>query len=200
MENLWFSFTQWVSTIPWLWIVLVFAVLAMLHPIIENPAGILMLTFLATAWESPFLAALYLWGWNVVGLQLMYEILHHLHPIGQSWIHKHLPSTERFFLWLKQQPSWKHVLVIALPLVYTYPLRIAWTLWHPRRWQYTVQSSIIYALFHLANIALYVGFLEVIENRLPLWAFALILTVIAVLIYVVKPKIISNRLIDESLT
>jgi hypothetical protein len=197
MENVWFIFTEWVVTIPWVWIVLIFALLGILHPLFENPAGILMITFLATAWQSPWLAALYLWGWNIVGLQLLYDLLHRVQPWGQRWLKKRNSSASRFLTWLHHQPAWKHFLVMALPLVYTYPLRIAWTLWHPTRWRYTIQSACLYALFHLANIALYTGVLEVIDNRLPLWVFALILTGVALFIYAIKPRLISNPSTDE---
>lgn len=197
MNSFWLYFTDWVATIPWIWVVMVVAVLSVLHPIIENPAGILMLTFLATYWHSPYLAALYLWGWNLVGLQLMYDLLHRVQPWGSKWIKKHVPQAPRFFYWLKNQPEWKHILVIALPLVYTYPLRIAWTVWQPSRVRYSLQSSFLYALFHLANIGLFLGLREVLENRLPLWVFAGILTLLAVLMYRVKPNIISNPSIVE---
>ena len=188
MPTWWETLTIWIQTLPAFWVLCLLALFAILHPLIENPAGILMFTFLTTYWQSPGTAFLYLYSFHLLGLALFYRLIHHTFLPFSRWLITRYPLTQSVLDWIKNQPAWKHILVISMPLVYTYPLRIGWTKNHRSFTRYMVQAAVIYGLFYVGNVLLYIGFLNVLEGIIPVWMFVIILTVTAILIYRIKPK------------
>jgi hypothetical protein len=97
--------------------------------------------------------------------------------------------------WIATQRTWKHILVISMPLTYTYPLRIGWTIHHTSFRSYIIQASLIYAFFYVGNFLLYIGYIQWVEGVIPLWVLLGLLVGVSVLIYAIKPTY-SKRFVD----
>jgi hypothetical protein len=194
MQTWWEIVSTWIVALPVFWVVFSLAVLACLHPLIEFPAGIFSFTLLATYWNNVWFAFLFLFSWHVVGLAFVYAILKQLTPFAHV-IQRKFPLTQKAMAWIATQQTWKHILVIGMPLTYTYPLRIGWTIHHTSFLKYIVQASLIYAFFYVGNFLLYVGFIQWVEGVIPLWALLGLLIGVSILIYTIKPTY-SKRFVD----
>lgn len=194
MQAWWEFAAQEIVLFPAVGIVILFALLACMHPLIEFPAGIISLTILATYWNNVWLAFLFLYGWHLVGLALLYLMLKKLTPFTHM-IHRRFPLTKNAITWIGKQPPWKHILVIGMPLTYTYPLRIGWTIHHYSFQRYMLQASCIYAFFYVGNFLLYIGFMQWVEGIIPLWLLLGSLFCLSILIYAIKPHYF-KRLVD----
>jgi hypothetical protein len=194
MQPWWDVISTWIIDLPVFWVVFFLAILACLHPLIEFPAGIISFTLLATYWQNVWFAFIFLYAWHVVGLAFVYSLLKKLTPLTKA-IQRKFPLTQKAMAWIATQQTWKHILVIGMPLTYTYPLRIGWTIHHTSFKHYIVQASLMYAFFYVGNFLLYFGFIQWVEGFVPLWVLLGGLIALSVIIYLIQPNY-SKRLVD----
>ena len=187
LESFWISFQNWVLTLGFAGIFIIF-ILAILHPTLEGPAALLLLTILTILIDSVWLASLFLLFGFTIGFSLFYILVHYVHRKAHSPLER-LSPTRKAIMWVKQQPTWKHILVIGMPLVYTYPLRIAFTIQHKTFFPYWWQTFLQYTFLTIGNLLLYVGVIEFVFWDLPLWIISLILILLSISIYLVRTKV-----------
>jgi hypothetical protein len=167
--------------------VIVILFLSIIHPIIEAPTSIILVTFLALIVGSPFTAILLLLPFNVIGFYLFYLWIHDAKKRYFYLLPKQA-IIDKALLWIERQPQWKHIIVIGLPLLYTYPLRIGWTLKQRKIIPYLGRMMLIYGVMYLGNIALYYGGFLASNSLFTSVLFGLMLIVFAIFIYRIKPK------------
>jgi hypothetical protein len=187
LETFWLSFQEWVLTLGLLGVLLIF-VLSILHPTVEGPAALLLLTILTILIDSIWLASLILLVGFSIGFSLFYVLVHYLHHKNNSQLERFIP-TKKAIQWVKQQPTWKHIIVIGMPLVYTYPLRIAFTIQHNRFVPFWKETFLQYSFLTIANLLLYFGVIEFIFWDIPLWGISLILILLSISIYLIRTKV-----------
>jgi hypothetical protein len=187
LETFWVSFQEWVLTLGLLGVLLIF-VLSILHPTVEGPAALLLLTILTILIDSIWLASLILLVGFSIGFSLFYVLVHYLHQKNNSQLELFIP-TKKAIEWVKQQPTWKHIIVIGMPLVYTYPLRIAFTIQHKRFVPFWKETFLQYSFLTIANLLLYFGVIEFIFWDIPLWGISLILILLSISIYLIRTKV-----------
>jgi len=187
LETFWVSFQEWVLTLGLLGVLLIF-VLSILHPTVEGPAALLLLTILTILIDSIWLASLILLVGFSIGFSLFYVLVHYLHHKNNSQLERFIP-TKKAIQWVKQQPTWKHIIVIGMPLVYTYPLRIAFTIQHKRFVPFWKETFLQYSFLTIANLLLYFGVIEFIFWDIPLWGISLILILLSISIYLIRTKV-----------
>jgi uncharacterized membrane protein YdjX (TVP38/TMEM64 family) len=187
LETFWLSFQEWVLTLGLLGVLLIF-VLSILHPTVEGPAALLLLTILTILIDSIWLASLILLVGFSIGFSLFYVLVHYLHQKNNSQLERFTP-TKKAIEWVKQQPTWKHIIVIGMPLVYTYPLRIAFTIQHKKFLPFWWETFLQYAFLTVGNLLLYFGVIEFIFWDLPLWGISLILILVSISIYLIRTKV-----------
>jgi hypothetical protein len=162
-------------------------ILAFFHPTLEAPTAILLLTILSILVGSPWIATALLLVAFIGGFSFFYWLAHHLHRLSGFWLHRFQLSLKAM-LWIKAQPTWKHILIIGMPLLYTYPLRVAFTLNHKTFFPYFWQTLGQYLVLSIGNLLIYFGILEIIFLQLPWWIVTIILFLIATMIYLIKSK------------
>jgi hypothetical protein len=123
-----------------------------------------------------------------IGFSLFYVLVHYLHQKNNSQLELFIP-TKKAIEWVKQQPTWKHIIVIGMPLVYTYPLRIAFTIQHKRFVPFWKETFLQYSFLTIANLLLYFGVIEFIFWDIPLWGISLILILLSISIYLIRTKV-----------
>ena len=187
LETFWLSFQEWILTLGFAGILVIF-MLAILHPTVEGPAALLLLTILTILIDSIWLASLILLVGFSIGFSLFYVLVHYLHQKNNSQLERFIP-TKKAIEWVKQQPTWKHIIVIGMPLVYTYPLRIAFTIQHKKFLPFWWETFLQYAFLTVGNLLLYFGVIEFIFWDLPLWGISLILILLSISIYLIRTKV-----------
>jgi hypothetical protein len=186
LETLWLTLEQWVLSLGMIGIVVVF-LLAVLHPTVEGPAALFLLTVLTILVESVWFASLILLIGFSIGFSFFYYLVHYLHLKNNAQLERFTP-TKKALAWVKQQPTWKHILVIGMPLVYTYPLRIAFTIQHKTFLPFWKETLLQYSFLTIANLFLYFGIIEFIFLDLPLEIISILLFMIAIGIYLIRTK------------
>ena len=186
LETLWLSFESWVLGIGFAGIIIIFLI-AILHPTIEGPAALLLLTILTILVDSVWLASLILLIGFAIGFSLFYYLVHFLYDKYGERLERFSP-TQKALQWVKDQPTWKHILVIGMPLVYTYPLRIAFTIQHKKFFPFWIETLMQYSFLTLANLLLYFGIIELIFWNLPIELISLLLFILAIGIYLIRTK------------
>lgn len=187
LENLWLTFEVWVLSLGSIGMVIVL-LLALLHPTLEGPAAILLLTILTIFFEDVWVASGVLWIAYTVGFTFFYYVIHWLHQKTNKVVERFTP-TKKAIEWVRRQPTWKHILVIGMPLVYTYPLRIAFTIQHQKFYPFFWQTFLQYGVLTVGNLLLYFGIMQLIFFDLPIWIITVILAGISVGIYLIKTKV-----------
>ena len=186
LETLWLSFESWVLSVGFAGIIIIFLI-AILHPTIEGPAALLLLTILTILVDSVWLASLILLIGFAIGFSLFYYLVHFLYDKYGQRLERFSP-TQKALQWVKDQPTWKHILVIGMPLVYTYPLRIAFTIQHKKFFPFWIETLMQYSFLTLANLLLYVGILELLFWNLPIEFISILLFLLAIGIYLIRTK------------
>jgi len=87
LETFWLSFQEWVLTLGLLGVLLIF-VLSILHPTVEGPAALLLLTILTILIDSIWLASLILLVGFSIGFSLFYVLVHYLHQKNNSQLER----------------------------------------------------------------------------------------------------------------
>jgi hypothetical protein len=187
LETLWIALEQWVLGLGIAGIALIF-LLAMLHPTVEGPAALFLLTVLTILVDSVWLASLVLLIGFSIGFSFFYFLVHYLHTKNNAQLERFTP-TRKALAWVKQQPTWKHIIVIGMPLVYTYPLRIAFTIQHQKFLPFWKETFLQYSFLTIANLFLYFGIIEFIFWDLPLEIISVILFILAIGIYLIRTKV-----------
>lgn len=187
LENLWLTFEVWVLSLGSIGMVIVL-LLALLHPTLEGPASILLLTILTIFFEDVWVASGVLWIAYTVGFTFFYYVIHWLHQKTNKVVERFTP-TKKAIEWVRRQPTWKHIFVIGMPLVYTYPLRIAFTIQHQKFYPFFWQTFLQYGVLTVGNLLLYFGIMQLIFFDLPIWIITVILAGISVGIYLIKTKV-----------
>jgi|GEM_PF-833381 len=187
LENLWITFEVWILSLGTIGMVLVFT-LACLHPTLEGPAAILLLTILTIFLDNVWLASILLWLAYTIGFCMFYFLIHWLHQKSNRVVETFKP-TKKAIEWVKRQPTWKHIVVIGMPLVYTYPLRIAFTIGHQKFFPFFWQTFLQYGVLTVGNLLLYFGVIQLIFLDLPIWIVSIILAIVSISIYLIKTKV-----------
>jgi hypothetical protein len=187
LATFWLVFQEWILTLGLAGVLVVF-ILAIFHPTIEGPAALLLLTVLTILVDSIWLASLILLLGFSIGFSLFYVLVHYLHQKNNSYLER-LTPTKKAIEWVKQQPTWKHIIVIGMPLVYTYPLRIAFTIQHKKFIPFWKETFLQYSFLTIANLFLYFGIIQFIFWDLPLEIISVILFSIAIGIYLIRAKV-----------
>ena len=187
LENLWLTFEVWILSLGPVGVFMVF-VLALLHPTLEGPAAILLLTILTIFLNNVWLASALLWLAYTVGFSFFYILIHWLHRKTNKLVEKFTP-TRKAIQWVSRQPTWKHILVIGMPLVYTYPLRIAFTIQHQKFFPFFWQTFLQYGVLTVGNLLIYFGIMQLIFFNLPIWVVSIVLALLSIGIYFIRTKV-----------
>lgn len=186
MTQWWAMISDWIALLG-VWGILIILIIAMLHPTFEAPAALLLLTLLSLLVNSVWLASGLLLIAYSIGWTGFYYLVHDLHRRSGEVLFRFRPS-KKAFDWIKAQPKWKHILIIGMPLVYTYPLRVAFTLQHKHFISYWIDTLLQYTVLTVGNLLLYFGIVQILLFDLPLWSVTLILVALSVTIYAIRQK------------
>lgn len=143
-------------------IVIVFAIL---HPILENPLSLFTLA-LAISILGLGLGYLVVFVSNVVGILLLYFLVMQFKKRNKSAIFEKKVA-DKVLTWVKDTDTWRHIIVIGVPFIPTYPIKIAVPLSGMgfRKYMITIVGAYLFLFF--GNTLIYFGVLGIITDNIP---------------------------------
>jgi len=156
--------------------------LTLLHPIFEFPAALFIMTLLAVLLGSPWLAVFVMVPVHSLGMVIYYYLVHWFNNKTSHVVFRFKPTTIAL-RWIETQPRWKHILVMGLPLVYTYPLRLGFTALETKLNRYLVAVIGMELVLFIGNLILYYSLLIVLIYPSQTWIITIIFIVLIVWLY-----------------
>jgi len=161
-----------------LWIILLFAIL---HPLTENPWSLLSLTLAITFVGIPVGYGIIFIG-TVIGILLLYLIMHSIRLLSHDAL-LHKRGSKAILNWINDTQTWRHIIVIGMPAIPTYPIKIALPLSKMTFSKFFITLLSSYIFLYIANSLLYFGVLGIVTNNIPKPLAILLLTLFALYIY-----------------
>lgn len=161
---------------------LIVLALAFFHVSFEGPLALFLLVTTSLILDSI--------GWAVVlillvhwaGLPLFYYVVRHLHERTNRLMER-VHVTHQLLDWVDHQPRWKHMIVIGLPFIVTYPVKLALTIRARSFSDYMVTLMGSYGVLMIGNLLIYFGALGAFTQQIPPLVSVLSVITLAGLIY-----------------
>lgn len=159
-------------------IVIVFGIV---HPIIENPLSLLTLT-IAISLLGIGLGYIVVFLSNLVGILILYYLVERLKKRTNSSIFDKKVA-DKVLTWIRDTDTWRHIIVIGVPMIPTYPIKIGVPLSGVGFKKYMVTLVGAYLFLFFGNTLIYFGVLGFITNNIPNYVSFILLSVFAIYIY-----------------
>jgi hypothetical protein len=165
-----------------LWGFFILCLFAILHPIIEAPAALILMTLMTLYTNSIFESIFILYIFHFFGFILIYLFIHRLKfsTLFKSNTRFSFPKVQS---WYDSKKEWQHIFVMGLPLIYTYPLRIYWTLKIKSFISFIGKMTVIYTIMYMGNLMMYWGYVLVLERFITNQGVFLAMLIFVYLIY-----------------
>ena len=172
-------------------IVIVFGIL---HPIIDNPWSFFTMSLSITLLGIPLGYSILIIS-NIVGIILVYLVLKRIDKRTDKYLYNKKVSGKAL-KWLETTETWRHVIVIGLPLLPTFFLKLAFpfTKLSFKKYFTTVLGSYVF-LYSIYSLV-YFGALSFLTENIPNYVGVILLLLFAVLIYF--SKVIKQKLIGDN--
>jgi len=151
------------------------------HPILENPLALFNLT-LAIALLGTALGYIVVFVSNLIGILILYylvmKVKNHKNKI---FLKKNVPN--KILEWARTTETWKHIVVIGVPLIPTYPIKIAVPLSGVgfKKYMLTIVGAYIFLFF--GNTLIYYGVLGIVTDNIPNYVSFLLLLLFVIYVY-----------------
>lgn len=160
------------------WIILL---LAILHPLTENPWSFLTMSLALTILGIPLGYGTIFLG-NIIGIVTLYAIMHGFNRSTNYFVLQQKTS-KKVFDWIKNADTWRHIIVIGMPMIPTYPIKIALPLSGIGFIKYFWTLIGSYVFLYSAYTLLYFGLIGFITEAIPNSIAIISLSAFALYIY-----------------
>ena len=159
-------------------IVIVFGVM---HPLFENPLSLLNLALAFAILGIP-LGFLVVFSSNLIGILLLYYFALKFNKKSNNILFKK-KVPEKVLNWIKTTATWRHILVIGVPMVPTYPIKVAVPLSKVGFRKYMITLVGAYVFLYIGNFLIYFGILGFITENIPNYVSFILLLGFVIYIY-----------------
>lgn len=159
-------------------IVILFGIL---HPIIDNPWSFLTMSLSFTLLGIPFGFLLLLIS-NIIGILLLYLITKKIDNTSNHYLYDKKVSGS-VLKWLESTPLWKHVLVIGVPLVPTFFLKIAFPFTTLSFKKYFITVLLSYLFLYSIYSMVYFGVLTFLTDNIPNYIGVILVSLFIAILY-----------------
>lgn len=159
-------------------IVIIFGIM---HPLFESPLSLLNLALAFEILGFPF-GFLLVFSSNIVGILLLYYFAYKFNEKSNNFLFRKRVS-EKALDWVRTTATWRHILVIGVPLVPTYPVKIAVPLSKVGFKKYLITLVGAYVFLYFGNFLIYFGLLGFITDNIPNYVSFILLSVFVIYIY-----------------
>ena len=163
------------------WGFIIVIVFGIIHPILENPLALFNLT-LAIALLGIPLGYLVVFLSNIIGILILYVLATKFNSKTNDFLFKKKVSNSALN-WIKNTPLWKHIVVIGVPLIPTYPIKLAVPLSKIGFKQYLITLVGAYLFLFFGNTLIYFGVAGLVSNIIPNYVSFILLLILVIYIY-----------------
>ena len=159
-------------------IVIVFGIT---HPILENPLSLFNLA-LAITLLGAGLGYIVVFVSNIIGILILYFLVMKFKDKYQEAIEEKKVA-DKVLNWIKNTDTWRHIIVIGVPMIPTYPIKIAVPLSGVGFKKYMVTLVGAYLFLFFGNTLIYYGVLGIVTDNIPNYVSFILLSLFVVYIY-----------------
>ncbi|MBU1020230.1 MAG: hypothetical protein KJ847_03375 [Firmicutes bacterium] len=160
---------------------LIVIVFGILHPLFENPLSLFNLALAISLLGIP-LGYILVFSSNVVGILLLYYFATKFNQKSDDVLFRKKVS-QKLLVWIKETSIWKHIIVIGVPLIPTYPIKLAVPLSNIGFKKYFITLIGAYIFLFFGNTLMYFGVLGFISNTIPNYISFILLSLFIVYLY-----------------
>lgn len=156
-------------------------IFAILHPIIEGPLALFNLGLGIAIIGIP-LAYMLIFISNLIGVVILYILLQKVDKFSNYYLHKKKVS-KSVLEWLQSTKKWKHIFVIGIPLIPTYPIKIGYMLSEPKFKDMFITLAASYVFLFLGNTFIYFGAISFLDSGLSRVISVVVLVLLVLFVY-----------------
>ncbi len=161
-----------------MWVVLLFS---FLHPLTENPWSFFTLSLAITALGVGKGYVLLIVGY-ITGIIVLYFIMRFIHQIGK-FPFSNKKNIQKVLNWVSSTSTLRHIIVIGLPNIPTYPIKVILPLTKMSFIRYFITLLGSYLFLTTMNSLLYFGVFSLLGLTVPKWVAILLILIFVVIVY-----------------
>lgn len=154
---------------------------AIIHPIFEGPFALFTLS-LGIALLGITTAYILVFTFNMIGCLLLIFLVKKVDKFSNYYLHRHKVSND-VLVWLKETKKWKHIFVLGVPVIPTYPVKIGYLLGEPSTKDSMMTLLGAYIFLYVGNTLIYFGFLNIVQTGIMRIISVLLLLLLVLFVY-----------------
>lgn len=154
---------------------------AFIHPLFEGPLALFTLS-LGIILLGPVIAFPLIFAFNILGSMLLFYLLKKVDKFSNYYLHRKKVSND-VLDWLQRTKKWKHVFVLGVPIIPTYPVKIGYLLSEPKFKEGMITMIFAYLFLFFGNTLIYYGVLTFLESGTSRVISIIILLVLVLFVY-----------------
>ena len=159
-------------------IVIIFGII---HPILENPLSLFNLA-LAISLLGIGLGYIVVFLSNLIGIVILYILVDKFKKRSSGVLFKK-DVAEKVLTWIRNTDTWRHIIVIGVPMIPTYPIKVAVPMSGVGFKKYMITLVGAYLFLFFGNTLIYFGMLGIITNNIPNYISFILLFGFVIYIY-----------------
>ena len=160
---------------------IIIIIFGIMHPLFENPLSLLNLAIAFSILGIP-LGFLVVFSSNLIGIVLLYYFALKFNEKSHNFLNQKKVSS-KVLNWIRSTPTWKHIIVIGMPMVPTYPIKVALPLSEVGFYKYMLTIVGAYLFLYFGNFLIYFGLVGFITENIPNYVSFILLSIFVVYIY-----------------
>lgn len=177
------------------WGFIIVIVFGIIHPLLENPLALFNFTLGIALMGIPIGVAVVFIS-NIIGILLLYYFTRMVNEKSNNFLNRKKVSGT-ILNWVNKTEMWKHIVVIGVPLIPTYPIKLAVPLSGVPFKKYMITLVGAYIFLYIGNSLIYFGVLGFISSTIPNWISFLLLSILVLYIYFGKHLFNKNELVEK---
>ncbi len=159
------AFTDSVLNILNNWGFIIVIIFGILHPLTENPLSLFNLTLAITILGIP-LGYTVVFLSNIIGILLLFYFTRIINE-KSNHIFTRQKVSKKAMDFILETDTWRHIVVIGVPFIPTYPIKLAVPFSGMSFKKYLVTLVGAYVFLFFGNSLIYFGVLGIITNNIP---------------------------------
>ena len=176
--------------------IIIIIIFGVMHPLFENPLSLLNMALAFSILGIPF-GFLVVFSSNLVGIVVLYFLALKFNEKSNNILFRRNIS-EKILNWIKTTDTWRHILVIGVPMVPTYPIKIAVPLSKVGFKKYLITLVGAYFFLYFGNFLIYFGILGFITENIPNYISFILLSIFATYVYFGSSFFRTSEIYQES--
>lgn len=163
------------------WGFIIVIVFAIVHPLLENPLHLFNYSLAIALMGVPIgLSVVFIS--NIIGILLLFYFTRMVNEKSNNFL-KRKKVSAKILKWIEETPLWKHIFVIGVPMIPTYPVKLGVPLSGIPFKKYMITLVGAYLFLFLGNTLIYYGVLGFITDQIPTWLSFTLLLLLVLYIY-----------------